>query len=136
MRISTLLLFLFLSGLVVAGVAPARGQSTVDALQSESSRATWVVPSTNLDLASAHDLAIDQYRLRKHWDENLGHFTIDNIRPAHAQVCYTMRTYKVEGSERYNDATEPMKYSTCQPSSGFDVKNADVHVVEPEEPRP
>jgi hypothetical protein len=121
MRISTLVLFLF--GLLVAGVAPAPGQTADDSLQS--------VPSLKFDLANADGLAIDHYR----WDESLAHLTVDNIRPAQDQVCYTMRSYKVERTERMNESKAPMKYSSCQPSSGFDVKNADVDVAGPETPQ-
>jgi hypothetical protein len=121
MRISTLLLFV--SGLLVAGVASARGQATVDSLQS--------IPSLKFDFANADGMAIDSYRL----PEPLERFTMDNARSAQDQVCYTMRSYKVERTERSDESTAPMKYSTCQPSSGFDVKNADERVVEPEEPQ-
>jgi hypothetical protein len=117
MRISTLLLVV--SGLLVASVAPAHGQATVDSLQS--------IPSLKFDLADADGLAIDSYRLPK----RLERFTLDNVGPAQDQVCYTMRSYKVERTERVEESTAPMKYSTCQPSSGFDVKNADERVAIP-----
>jgi hypothetical protein len=121
MRISTLLLFL--SGLVLAGVAPARGQATADSLQS--------IPSLKFDLANVDDIAVDQYRLPKRPER----FTMNNF-AAQDQVCYTMRSYKVERTERMDESTQPLQYSTCQPSSGFDVKNADVHVVGPEGSQP
>jgi hypothetical protein len=133
MRISTLLLFL--SGLLIAGVASGHGQSSADSLPSESSHATWVLPSTKIDFANADDVEINRYPLRKRWDESLGRFTMDNIQPPQDQVCYTMRSYKVERTERSSDSTEPMQYSTCQPSSGFDVKNADIHVIGPGGPQ-
>jgi hypothetical protein len=132
MRISSLLLLL--SGLLMAGVVPARGQAPSDLLPLNSSQAKWVSPSTKLDLSSVDDVAVNESRLR--WDESLRRFTIDNVQPAQDQVCYTMRSYKVERTERVDDSTQPMQYSTCQPSSGFDVKNADVHVVEPEGSQP
>jgi hypothetical protein len=122
MRISTLLLFLFLSALLMVGVAPARGQATVDSL--------------NFDLAKVDDLAIDQYRLPKHWEQRLGRLAMGDVKPAQDEVCYTMRSYKVERTERMDESTKPMKYSVCLPSSGFDVKNADESVVEAEEPQP
>jgi hypothetical protein len=133
MRISTLLLFL--SGLLAAGVAPARGQATADSLQLESSQTVSPIPSLKFDLANADSMAIDQYRLPKPWDDSLGRLALDNVRPEQDQVCYTLRSYKVEKTERVNESTQPMKYSTCQPSTKFDVKNADVHVVGPEGPQ-
>jgi hypothetical protein len=131
MRISTLLLFLFLSGLLLAGVAPARGQATADSLPAESSHATWAIPQTKLDFANGNDLAIDQYQLPKAWNESLERLALDKVGPARDQICYTMRSYKVERAERFQDSTGRMQYSTCQPSSRFDVKNADERVTIP-----
>jgi hypothetical protein len=133
MRISTL--FLFFSGLLVAAVGPARGQATADSLQLESSQVASAIPTVKFDLANADSVAIDQYRLPKPWDESLGRLALHNVRPEQDQVCYTMRSYKVERTERVNESTQPMTYSTCQPSTRFDVKNADVHVVGPEGPQ-
>jgi hypothetical protein len=121
MRISTLLLFVF--GLLLVGAASARGQSAVDSLQS--------APSLKFELANADGMAIDQYRLPKQWNETLGRLALDNVGPAQDEVCYTMRSYKVERTERSDESTQPMKYSICQPSSGFDVKNADERVEIP-----
>jgi hypothetical protein len=39
-------------------------------------------------------------------------------------TCYTMRSYVVERDDPASDAVRPKGYSTCQPSSRFDLKNA------------
>jgi hypothetical protein len=122
MRISTLLLFL--SALFLTSVTPVGAQTPDDSLQS--------APSLKFDRANADGSALDHYR----WDGNLARFRIDNVRSAQDQICYTIRSYKVERTERMDDSTEPMKYSVCQPSSGFEVKNADESVILPEGPQP
>jgi hypothetical protein len=124
MRIPILLLF----GLLVAAVAPVHGQATVDSLQS--------IPSLKFDLANADDMAIDQYRLPQKYAYHLDRLLSNDAPEGKDQVCYTMRSYKVERTERIDESTAPMKYSTCLPSSGFDVKKADESVVEPKEPQP
>ena len=92
---------------------------------------TQSIPSLKFDLANVDSMAIDQYRLPEYFYRRLGRFTIDNVGPAQDQVCYTMRSYKVERTERVDDSIGAMQYSTCQPSSGFDVKNADERVAIP-----
>jgi hypothetical protein len=129
MRISTLLLSL--SGLLMAGVAPVRGQAAVDSLQLESSQATSSIPSFKFELTNADHIAIDQYRLPKHWDESLGRLATENIGREQDPVCYTMRSYKVERTEQVDESLGLMNYSTCQPSSRFDLKDADERMAIP-----
>jgi hypothetical protein len=40
-------------------------------------------------------------------------------------TCYTMRSYKVERTERMSDEVTPRAYTTCQMASGFRVRSAD-----------
>jgi hypothetical protein len=124
MRISTLLLFL--SGLFI--VAPARSQAEDESGQS--------IPSLKFNLANADGVAIDQYQLPELWNRRLGRLAMDNVGTEQDQVCYTMRSYRVERTERVDESTQPLKYSRCQSSSEFDLKNADERVVEPEVPQP
>jgi len=41
-------------------------------------------------------------------------------------VCFTMRAYVVERDSRDSDATHPRSYSTCQKSSRYHLKGADL----------
>lgn len=39
-------------------------------------------------------------------------------------TCYTMRSYRVERTERFGDEVTPRGYSTCQMASSFRVRSA------------
>lgn len=45
-------------------------------------------------------------------------------------TCYTMRSYKVERTERFGDEVTPRGYTTCQMASGFRVRSADGQPAE------
>ncbi len=47
-------------------------------------------------------------------------------------TCYTLRTYRVARENPGSDATRPAGYSTCQPSTRFQVRTAvDSQVIVP-----
>ena len=46
------------------------------------------------------------------------------------ETCYTMRSYVVEREDPASDAVRPKGYSTCQPSSKFDLRNAVAPVTD------
>jgi len=117
----------------MAGVASAAEQAQSTALPAASS-----APFTDSDYLSKPESnkAVDQYRLLRKYSSKFHGLLNNNATPAQDEVCYTMRSYKVERKERSSDATQPAQYSTCQPSSRFDVKNATDSIFAPEDPRP
>ncbi|HTF42747.1 MAG TPA: hypothetical protein VK641_02545 [Terriglobales bacterium] len=137
MRISTLP-GLFLAGLLMADVASAADQA-----QSATQPVAPSAPFTNFASLPKPEsnLAVDQYRLLRRYSSKFHHLLTDNATPVNAtpvqdEVCYTMRSYKVERKERFSATTEPPQYSTCQPSSRFDLKNATDSIFSPEVPEP
>ena len=132
MRISNLPV-LFLAGLLMAEVASAGEQAQPTALPAASS-----APFTDSDYLSKPESnkAVDQYLLLRKYSSKFHGLGNHNATPVQDEVCYTMRSYKVERQERSSDATQPTQYSTCQPSSRFDVKNATDSIFVPEDPRP
>jgi hypothetical protein len=132
MRISNLPV-LFLAGLLMADVASAGEQAQSTALPAASS-ATFT-DSDDLPKPESNR-AVDQYRLLRKYSSKFHRLLANNATPVQDEVCYTMRSYKVERKERSSDATQPTQYSTCQPSSRFDVKNATDSIFVPEDPRP
>ncbi|PYX26030.1 MAG: hypothetical protein DMG87_00540 [Acidobacteria bacterium] len=40
-------------------------------------------------------------------------------------TCLKMRSYYVERESRHSDVTNPIGYSTCTPSTRFDIKRAE-----------
>jgi hypothetical protein len=131
MRISTLPA-LFLAGLLMADVASAADQAQSATLPAASS-----APFTNFASLPKPEsnLTVDQYRLLRQYSSKFHRLLRDNATSVQDEVCYTMRSYKVERKERFSQATEP-QYSTCQPSSRFDVKNATDSIFGPEVPEP
>jgi len=132
MRISTLPA-LFLAGMLMAGVALAADQA-----QSATLPAAPSAPFTNFASSPKPESnpAVDQYRLLRKYSSKFHRLLTDNATPVQDEVCYTMRSYKVQRKERFPEATEPPQYSTCQPSSRFDVKNATDSIFGPEVPEP
>jgi len=47
------------------------------------------------------------------------------------ETCFSMRSYVVEREQPGSDSVTPKEYSTCQPSSKFDLKRAVAPVSEP-----
>jgi hypothetical protein len=132
MRISTVPA-LFLAGLLMADVASAADQAPSATLPAAPSAAF-----TNFAYLPKPEsnLAVDQYRLLRKYSSKFRRLLANSATPVQDEVCYTMRSYKVERKERFSDATEPPQYSTCQPSSRFDVKNAIDSIFVPEAPGP
>jgi hypothetical protein len=65
---------------------------------------------------------------RRHFDlHNLGSIHIDDDRD---KVCYTMRSYIVAQEDRDSDSTKLVGYSTCQPSSRYELR---ITVEDPKE---
>jgi len=40
-------------------------------------------------------------------------------------TCFKMRSYYVERESKHSDVTHPIGYSTCTPSTRFDIKRAE-----------
>jgi hypothetical protein len=120
MRISTLFA-LFLVGWLTTGDASASDQSL-----SHSSPSV----SANLDFfpQPASAMAVDQYRLPKRNLDSSG-LRATPIAESRDKVCYKMRSYKVARTERFDGSNETVEYSTCQPSSGYEVKETDDPAV-------
>jgi hypothetical protein len=82
-------------------------------------------PSVTPDLlhSEAKTIATDKFRPaneRPKFDfRNLGsiHLPEDSTK-----VCYTMRSYIVAREDRDSDSTKLVGYSTCQPSSNYEVR--------------
>lgn len=47
------------------------------------------------------------------------------------ETCFTMRSYVVEREDPESDAVRPKAYSTCQPSSRYDLRDAVAPLPEP-----
>jgi hypothetical protein len=134
MRISNLPV-LFLAGLLMADVASAGEQAQSTALPAASSSLSLFTDSDDSPKPESN-MAVDQYRLLRKYSSKFHRLLANNATPVQDEVCYTMRSYKVERKERSSDATPPTQYSTCQPSSRFDVKNATDSIFVPEDPGP
>ncbi len=113
------LLVLLLSGLLVEAAVPASAQS-----QSVLSPSAAPTPGTEVDLLREPDTgpAIDQYRLPVHF--LAPDYVPGGVPPVQDTVCYTLRSYRVERSERFSDGDGVIGYSTCQPSTRFEFKQA------------
>ena len=125
MRIPGILLAL-LFGLASLGAAPASDQS-----QAASGSVATSVKADSLNSA-AKAMPIDKFRPaneRPHnFDpRNLGSIHIEEKRDS---VCYTMRSYIVARENRDSDSTKLVGYSTCQPSSRYELR---ITVEDPKE---
>jgi hypothetical protein len=125
MRIPGALLSLLL-GLASLGTAPASGQSQ--------SAPGSVAPSAKFDLLNS---AAGARRISKFHPENERprNFDLRNLGSIHTEedrdnVCYTMRSYIVARESRNSDSTELVGYSTCQPSSKYELR---ITVDDPKE---
>jgi len=63
------------------------------------------------------------------------HFDLHNLGSIHIKeepdgVCYTMRSYIVARENRVSDSTTLVGYSTCQPSSKYELR---ITVEDPKE---
>jgi hypothetical protein len=101
--------------------------SLVSALASEPPQPSLdsTAPSVTPDLlnSGAKAIAIDKFRPaneRPQFDfRNLGSIHL----PEDAtKVCYTMRSYIVAREDRDSDSTRLVGYSTCQPSSNYEMR--------------
>ena len=116
MQIPGLVALLF--GLASLGAAPASDQS-----QAASGSVATSVKADSLNSA-AKAMPIDKFRPaneRPHnFDpRNLGSIHIEEKRDS---VCYTMRSYIVARENRDSDSTKLVGYSTCQPSSRYELR--------------
>jgi hypothetical protein len=57
-------------------------------------------------------------------DQAARHLTFESGRRVDTPICYKIRSYRVIRDDRNPDVTHPDGYSTCQPSSQFEVKRA------------
>ena len=60
-------------------------------------------------------------------NQRLRHFDLRNLGSIHNEedrdrVCYTMRSYIVARENRDSDSTKLVGYSTCQPSSQYELR--------------
>lgn len=117
MRIPGMLLAL-LFGLASLGAAPASDQS-----QATSGS---VAPSVNADSLNS---AAEAMPIGKFYpaNERLYNFDLPNLGSIHIEeerdnVCYTMRSYIVARENRDSDSTKLVGYSTCQPSSKYELR--------------
>jgi hypothetical protein len=117
MRMARLLTFLLL---IAACTATASAQSSPARAGSPlQPKATWSGDSARRDKL---DLLSDQPAL----DDGLPQLSNERI-PTHEtsdMTCYSMRSYRVVRDNPQSDSTRPAGYSTCQPSTRFNVKNA------------
>jgi hypothetical protein len=125
MRIPDILLAL-LFGLASLGVAPASDQS-----QAVSGSGA---PSVKSDLmnSAAEASPIGKFHPA---NERVHNFDLPNLGSIHIEedrnnVCYTMRSYIVARENRDSDSTELVGYSTCQPSSKYELR---ITVEDPKE---
>ena len=124
MQIPGLVALLF--GLASLGAAPASDQS-----QAASGSVATSVKADSVNSA-AKAMPIDKFRPpneRPHnFDpRNLGSIHIEEKRDS---VCYTMRSYIVARENRDSDSTKLVGYSTCQPSSRYELR---ITVEDPKE---
>ena len=117
MRIPSILLAL-LFGLASLGAAPATDQSQPTPSSAAPSvksrllnRAAEVMPIGNSNPANERQHDFD---LR-----NLGSILGENDRD---KVCYRIRSYIVSRENRDSDSTKLVGYSTCQPSSKYELR--------------
>jgi hypothetical protein len=118
MRIPGILLAL-LFGLASLGAAPA-SDSTAEGNPVSNHPA---IERHHFDLRNFYP-AIERHHFNLH---NLGSIHIEEERD---NVCYTMRSYIVARENRDSDSTKLVGYSTCQPSSKYELR---ITVEDPEE---
>ncbi len=125
MRIPGILLAL-LFGLASLGAAPASGQSQA--------APGSVAPSGKSDLlnSAAGASPIGKFHPA---NQRLHNFDLRNLGSIHIEedrdnVCYTMRSYIVARENRDSDSTKLVGYSTCQPSSKYELR---ITVEDPKE---
>ena len=124
MRILGILLAL-LFGLTSLGAAPASEQS-------QSTAGSVVLPvKSDVRNRAAEANPIGKFptngRLHNFDLRNLGSIHIEEDRDS---VCYTMRSYIVARENRDSDSTKLVGYSTCQPSSKYELR---ISVEDPKE---
>jgi hypothetical protein len=125
MRIPSALLSLLL-GLASLGAAPASDQSQA--------APGSVAPSAKFDLLNRATGARPIRKFRPA-NERLRNFDLGNLGSIHTEedrdnICYTMRSYIVARENRNSDSTELVGYSTCQPSSKYELR---ITVDDPKE---
>jgi hypothetical protein len=91
-----------------------------------------IIPSPPASLDSVQNALdparLDHYRLDKvEGDPNLRNLRLETL--GEDTTCYALRSYVVARDSKDSDSTHPAGYSTCQPSSRYQVKSADVRVV-------
>jgi len=122
MRVPGILLAL-LFGLASLGAAPASGQSQA---------APSSVAPSDLRNSAAEASPIGKFHSA---NERLHNFDLRNLGSVHIEedrdnVCYTMRSYIVARENRNSDSTMLVGYSTCQPSSKYELR---ITVEDPKE---
>ena len=113
-----------LFGLASLGAAPA-SDSTAEA--NPVSNFHPAIERHHFDLRTFYP-AIERHHFDLHnLGSNLGSIHIKEERD---NVCYTMRSYIVARENRDSDSTKLVGYSTCQPSSKYELK---ITVEDPKE---
>ncbi len=114
-----------LFGLASLGAVPSGDQSQA--------APNSVAPSVKSDLLnSAETSPIGKFHPAS---QSLRNFDLHNLGSIHIEegrdnVCYTMRSYIVARENRDSDSTELVGYSTCQPSSKYELR---ITVEDPKE---
>ena len=124
MQIPGLVALLF--GMASLGAAPVSDQS-----QAASGSVATSVKADSLTSA-AEAMPIGKFRPANERPHN---FDLRNLGSIHIEekrdsVCYTMRSYIVARENRNSDSTKLVGYSTCQPSSKYELR---ITVEDPEE---
>ena len=125
MRIPIALLSLLL-GLASLGAAPASGQSQA-APGSVAPSAKFDLPNRATGVRPISKFHPANERLRNFDPRNLGSIQTEEDGD---NICYTVRSYIVARENRNSDSTELVGYSTCQPSSKYELR---ITVDDPKE---
>jgi hypothetical protein len=126
MRIPGVVLALLFGLVSSLETAPARGQSQ-SASGSDALSVKHDLVNRAADARPTGKFHPANERLRNFDLRNLGSIYIEEDRD---NVCYTMRSYIVAREDRDSDSTKLVGYSTCQPSSKYELR---ITVEDPKE---
>ena len=108
--------YLFSLSLLLLVISPASAQSALSNNQEKAAKTlyqhswspdAWGIISPSVSLDDGRDQLFSPAK-----DETL-------------PTCLKMRSYYVERESKHSDVTNPIGYSTCTPSTRFDIKRAE-----------